>query len=504
MKRYYIKNIITILLILIVLCVYMPKVFAEDLTTIGDITQQGESFLETGIAQNSPINEEALKSGSGLIYNVLLVIGIAVVVIWGLVIGIQFIIGSIDEKAEVKKKILTYLIGCIIIFGAFGIWRLAVNSLSALNHITEEQAIANVAQKNANNGGSNNSGTSNSGSVNNSGSGNSNSGSENNSGSGNSNSGSESNSEGTNNNESSSTSKKLPKIKGDLSKLDEYSSAKVVAKSGNIKLREVISNFNKDQKYFQNFAITDEYVYLSKIKGGQRIVRIRRSDNGYETKKIKYSGHLQSFDVMSNYSNGEDVIVSGYFEKASSSSERGIAYFGYNNTVPNNSLAFIAKENAIKSLKKFSYQDYPSKLKYYNAIGKVNNNSYLKSTQVATDEDNNQIVVYSYKNRTFYVYVLSDFFNGKLNLINSFSGGPGYGQGVEIYGDYVYYYQDCYNRQGMSIIKYNIKKGKKVAEAKFYLNNGGCECEGISIYKGKVFVNRRHVGHDKLYYVDGI
>ena len=66
-------------------------------------------------------------------YNILFTIGIAVALIWGLVLAIQFITGSIGEKADVKKNLIVYVIGCIIIFGAFGIWSMLLNFLEPIS-----------------------------------------------------------------------------------------------------------------------------------------------------------------------------------------------------------------------------------------------------------------------------------------------------------------------------------------------------------------------------------
>lgn len=45
----------------------------------------------------------------------------------GTVLGIQFMVASAEDKAEVKKALVPYVIGCIVIFGAFTIWSIAVN-----------------------------------------------------------------------------------------------------------------------------------------------------------------------------------------------------------------------------------------------------------------------------------------------------------------------------------------------------------------------------------------
>lgn len=71
-------------------------------------------------------DESTLQDFSQSIYNILLSIGVAVAVIVGMVLGIKFMMVGVDSKADVKKQLVVYVAGCIIVFGAFGIWKLAV------------------------------------------------------------------------------------------------------------------------------------------------------------------------------------------------------------------------------------------------------------------------------------------------------------------------------------------------------------------------------------------
>lgn len=129
MKKYK-KLLINIMVIFIILFnLFIPNAYAGPLQ---DIMNRAEGFVNNGENGGNVINNDALKEGSNTLYNVLLVIGIAVAFIWGLVLGIQFITGSLGEKADVKKNLIVYLVGCIIIFGAFGIWRLLLQVLAPL------------------------------------------------------------------------------------------------------------------------------------------------------------------------------------------------------------------------------------------------------------------------------------------------------------------------------------------------------------------------------------
>lgn len=129
MKKYK-KLLINIMVIFIILFnLFIPNAYAGPLQ---DIMNRAEDFVNNGENGGNVINNDALKEGSNTLYNVLLVIGIAVAFIWGIVLGIQFVTGSLGEKADVKKNLIVYVIGCIIIFEAFGIWRLLLQLLQPL------------------------------------------------------------------------------------------------------------------------------------------------------------------------------------------------------------------------------------------------------------------------------------------------------------------------------------------------------------------------------------
>ncbi|MCI8759948.1 MAG: hypothetical protein HFJ34_02290 [Clostridia bacterium] len=96
--------------------------------TVDDTMQGAQDFLKEG--QNNQINEPELKKMSDFLFNLLLAIAMVVAVIVGMVIGIQFMVVSVEEKAKVKESLLPYFVGCGVVFGAFGIWKLAVTILS--------------------------------------------------------------------------------------------------------------------------------------------------------------------------------------------------------------------------------------------------------------------------------------------------------------------------------------------------------------------------------------
>ena len=92
---------------------------------IDGVISGADNFINSADTNNT-IEQGSLKSTIDLIYNILLAIGLIVAVTAGAVLGVQFMMASADGKAEVKEKLIPYTVGCTVIFGAFGIWKLVM------------------------------------------------------------------------------------------------------------------------------------------------------------------------------------------------------------------------------------------------------------------------------------------------------------------------------------------------------------------------------------------
>ena len=69
---------------------------------------------------------------AGKIIGVIQTIGIIVSIIGAIVIGIKYMLGSVEEKAEYKKTMWPYLVGCIFIFSISTIVSLIYNFVKQL------------------------------------------------------------------------------------------------------------------------------------------------------------------------------------------------------------------------------------------------------------------------------------------------------------------------------------------------------------------------------------
>lgn len=104
-----------------------PDSTYESTTQVDNTIEKADGFISEGSSQ---IDSTELQNFSNMLYNELLIIGIIIAVIVGTILGIKFMIGSVEEKADIKKLLIPYIVGCIVVFGAFGIWKLVVTILA--------------------------------------------------------------------------------------------------------------------------------------------------------------------------------------------------------------------------------------------------------------------------------------------------------------------------------------------------------------------------------------
>lgn len=101
--------------------------------TTDEIIEEGKNFIDTGkIKAEDKIKQDNLQKMSNTLYNILLVTGILIALIVGMILGIKFIMGGIEEKAEIKTMIIPYIVGCVVVFGVFTIWKIVVDILQSM------------------------------------------------------------------------------------------------------------------------------------------------------------------------------------------------------------------------------------------------------------------------------------------------------------------------------------------------------------------------------------
>lgn len=96
--------------------------------------ESADKFLALGKSNASGIgsSDSEVMEIINSIYDILFPLGVVITVIVGGALGIKFMMASAEDKAKIKESMIPYVVGCIVIYGAFGIWKLVITIFSSM------------------------------------------------------------------------------------------------------------------------------------------------------------------------------------------------------------------------------------------------------------------------------------------------------------------------------------------------------------------------------------
>ncbi|MCI8345020.1 MAG: hypothetical protein HFJ42_03480 [Clostridia bacterium] len=92
-----------------------------------------EQQIQTIGKGNQAANADEVVNLGATIVTIMQTVGIVVAVVILLILGIKYMIGSAEEKAEYKKTMIPYLVGAILIFASTTIVNVVYNMANAFN-----------------------------------------------------------------------------------------------------------------------------------------------------------------------------------------------------------------------------------------------------------------------------------------------------------------------------------------------------------------------------------
>ena len=129
MKKIFVISILAISLIFLLGNVY---VYADDWYEEQQEQQEGldDPTLNPNAWKPNEEEEPVLFEKAGVILGIINVIGVVCSVIALIIIGIKYMFGSLEEKAEYKKTIWTYILGMFLLIAATTIPNIMYNVVS--------------------------------------------------------------------------------------------------------------------------------------------------------------------------------------------------------------------------------------------------------------------------------------------------------------------------------------------------------------------------------------
>lgn len=125
MKKKTIRIIFVMGIILFCLLVEKNNVKA---LSFGEVKGTADNFIKNGTAAATITMDEAEKLLP--LGKILYGAGILVVVITGLIMGVQYMISGSDEKAKLKEKLIWWVVSVVVITSAVSIINLIINIMN--------------------------------------------------------------------------------------------------------------------------------------------------------------------------------------------------------------------------------------------------------------------------------------------------------------------------------------------------------------------------------------
>ena len=116
-------------IISIALVIMMALLSISNVVLASDIP----SKLNTIAAGNDNADTDKIVSLGATIVTIMQTVGVVVAVVILLILGIKYMMGSAEEKAEYKKTMMPYIVGAILIFASTTIVNVVYQLANGLN-----------------------------------------------------------------------------------------------------------------------------------------------------------------------------------------------------------------------------------------------------------------------------------------------------------------------------------------------------------------------------------
>lgn len=117
--------------IIVALCIILT-IIAISVVSYGSTVEN----VLNGLNGNANVNTTKITNMGNSIVSVVRVVGIIIAVVILLVLGIKYMMGSAEEKADYKKSMIPYIVGAILIFASSTIVGVVYDMANALNGTT--------------------------------------------------------------------------------------------------------------------------------------------------------------------------------------------------------------------------------------------------------------------------------------------------------------------------------------------------------------------------------
>lgn len=113
-------------ILIVIVCIFFIIPSYADALSWQETIDGAKGFVSEGKGGFELFNKGEQEKGVSELYYFILGFGIVAAVVIGTIIAIQIITSGVEGKAKYKEKLIPFCLGCIVVFGGLGIWRIAV------------------------------------------------------------------------------------------------------------------------------------------------------------------------------------------------------------------------------------------------------------------------------------------------------------------------------------------------------------------------------------------
>lgn len=115
------KIIVCILVITSIICINQNySVAAKSDLSGSSIFSKGKAFISKG--GSGKISQSTAENDLKPIGNILFGIAIMVLIVVGLIMGVKYAMQGADERANMKQKLIWYIVAAVLVFSAAGVY----------------------------------------------------------------------------------------------------------------------------------------------------------------------------------------------------------------------------------------------------------------------------------------------------------------------------------------------------------------------------------------------
>ena len=105
---------------------------SSQMDSYSSINEKAKEFINRG-SKSETISQQKVEQDLKPLAQILMGIAALVLLSVGAILGVKYMISGTDERANIKEKLIWYIVSAVLIFGAVAIFNIVINILNKVS-----------------------------------------------------------------------------------------------------------------------------------------------------------------------------------------------------------------------------------------------------------------------------------------------------------------------------------------------------------------------------------